>query len=134
MQSPALVSQSLTKAANNPDSSTTTTTLIPKQAEQSQSRLVLDASTHQRLWQLWSLLCATDVPLTNASNSNVSNITTPTTWLAHSRSKVPSTVLAAQQAQNILSYDNKGLETAFGLNEGNEGIDERNSNRIGKKL
>ncbi len=133
LQSPALVSQSLTKAANNPDSSINSTTPITKQAESTQSRLVLDASTHQRLWQLWSLLCATDVPLTSASNSNIGNTVMPTTWLAHSRSKVPSTVLAAQQAQHVLTYDNKGLETAFGLNEGVDNSDNSVGNSIGEK-
>ncbi len=131
LRSPALSSKSLTEAVNNTNSSINPTTLITNQVESTQSRLILDASTHQRLWQLWSLLCAADAPLTSASNNSQSSDTTmSTTWLAHSTSKVPSTVLAAQQAQHILSYDSKGLETAFALDKS---VDESDRKSIGEK-
>ncbi len=125
LQSPVLISQHLTDASvsntDNSDSRTDASPLANPQAITNQSRLVLDASTHQRLWQLWSLLCTVDTSLVSASGAinstnNISN-TMQTTWLAHSGSNVPKTVLIAQQVQQVLSYDNKTLETAFALDD-----------------
>lgn len=138
LQSPVLISQHLTDASvsntDNSDSRTDASPLANPQAVTNQSRLVLDASTHQRLWPLWSLLCTVDTSLVSASGAinstdNISN-TMQTTWLAHSGSNVPKTVLIAQQVQQVLSYDNKTLETAFALND-NAGS---NANNQGQTL
>ena len=125
LQSPVLISQHLTDAnvlnANSVTSPIDASPLANPQTVMNRSRLVLDASTHQRLWQLWSLLCTVDTSLVNASGAinSAENSSTAysTTWLAHSGSNVPKTVLVAQQTQQVLSYDNKTLETAFALDD-----------------
>ena len=135
LRSSALIGQqdsaSNTDTVNSIDNATSASLLTTAPAVPKHSRLVLDASTHQRLWQLWSLLCAADTSLvsagnhTNGSNDKGSNAITPTTWLAHSRSKVPNTVLAAYKTEQVLSYDNKALETAFALDKDiNKSVDE----------
>ncbi|MDN5565377.1 MAG: ComEC/Rec2 family competence protein [Psychrobacter sp.] len=125
LQSPVLISQHLTDAnvsnANSMTSPIDVSPLANTKTVINQSRLVLDASTHQRLWQLWSLLCTADTSLVNASgainSAENSSAAYFTTWLAHSGSNVPKTVLIAQQTQQVLSYDNKTLETAFALDD-----------------
>ena len=121
LQSPAIAGQSLTDPTDtfvNARNSTNDSRSANEPAVLSQSRLVLDVSTHQRLWQLWSLLCAADTSLAGTNNNALDNqAISPTTWLAHSSSKVSSTVLIAQQTQKVVSYDSKVLETAFALDE-----------------
>lgn len=93
-------------------------------AEFGQSRLVLDASTHKRLWQLWSLLCNNDELANGAviNTSNTANTFTaknnkqyPTTWLSHSASAVATSVLKTQQVTSVMTYDNQSLDAAFVL-------------------
>lgn len=70
------------------------------------SRLILNADTHPRLWQMWSLLCAADAH---------SQTLLPTTWLGHSESHITTDVLSHQNTHQIMTYDDKGLEAALSL-------------------
>lgn len=81
---------------------------------QSQSRLIIDASTHARVWQLWSLLCGA-TPLTS-SNTGLNRSKQATTWLAHSASQVSAEVLSVQSVSQIVTYNNEPLEVALSLN------------------
>ena len=99
LQSPPLNSQTLAlPAVPTPGSN--------KPAQQNKSRLILDTATHQRLWQLWQLMCTVD------KTDNYA-----TTWLAHSASSVPTAVLTANQVEQVVSYDSKSLEAGFALSE-----------------
>ena len=79
----------------------------------SQSRLIVDSSTHTRVWQLWSLLCGTNSLANSKANLNLSKYTT--TWLAHSASQVSADVLSAQPINQIVTYNNEPLEVALSL-------------------
>lgn len=74
-----------------------------------QSRLIIDASTHPRMWQLWSLLCNTD------ANSNLGQLEPRTTWLSHSTSQVSADVLSVLSINEIVTYQNEALEVALSL-------------------
>ena len=74
-----------------------------------QSRLVLDAATHQRVWQLWPLICPAE-SLSADSSSSVS-----IQWLAHNASQVSAEVLSRQHVTEVISYDGKDLEVALSL-------------------
>jgi len=79
---------------------------LPDQANMSQSRLILNADTHERTWQMWSLLCSADSPNSNIAMNH-------TTWLGHSTSQIPNEVISQQQIDEIITYDNKPLEVAL---------------------
>ena len=69
-----------------------------------QSRLIMNVDTHQRLWKLWALLCANesaDIPLNQ------------TTWLGHSTSNISSELISQQKIDETITYDNKPLEAAL---------------------
>ena len=120
VQSPALASQILRPAV-----SSLTASPAHKHAQQSKSRLILDVATHQRLWQLWQLMCTADeLDVDNGKSINVikdSDVQDQRNrlskhsnhWLSHSSSAVPSSVLIAQRVEQLLSYDNKPLAVAF---------------------
>ena len=76
------------------------------QANSSQSRLILNADTHQRVWQMWSLLCSYE-----SSNTNIAM--GRTTWLGHSTSHISNDAINRQQVHEIITYDDKPLETAL---------------------
>ena len=80
----------------------------------SQSRLIVDASTHARVWQLWSLLCGAN-PAAN-SDIGVNRSDHATTWLSHSASQVSANVLSAQPINKVVTYNNEPLEVALSLN------------------
>ncbi|WP_333954800.1 ComEC/Rec2 family competence protein [Psychrobacter sp. S4(2024)] len=79
---------------------------LSNQANMLQSRLILNADTHERIWQMWSLLCSADL-----TNSNIAM--NHTTWLGHSTSHIPNEVISQQQIDEIITYDNKPLEVAL---------------------
>ena len=76
------------------------------QANSSQSRLILNADTHQRVWQMWSLLCSYESSNTNIAMSR-------TTWLGHSASHISNDAINRQQVHEIITYDDKPLEAAL---------------------
>ncbi len=83
---------------------------VPKDRsiEQSQSRIILDAATHQRVWPLWSLLCEGKPFTINISDGS-------TRWLGHSASNIPAEMLVTQSISEVITYDDKPLEVALAL-------------------
>ncbi len=69
-----------------------------------QSRLIVNADTHQRLWKLWALLCA---------NESADIALNQTTWLGHSTSNISGELISQQQIDETMTYDNKPLEAAL---------------------
>ena len=99
------------------------------QAKNTQSRLILNADTHPRVWQMWSLLCAIEPnakndtlnnALNNALNNELNNTLddaiNSTTWLGHSTSHISADVISEQQIHEIITYDNKPLDAALSFN------------------
>ena len=84
-----------------------TSQLTSKQSGSSQSRLILNTDTHQRVWQLWSLLC--DAQMLDAS------IVGQSTWLGFSTSHITADVLGHQKVENIMTYDDQPLAAALSL-------------------
>ncbi|MGE6474499.1 ComEC/Rec2 family competence protein [Psychrobacter sp. NPDC078631] len=82
--------------------------LTGKQSE-SQSRLILDADTHQRVWQMWSLLCS-------AESNNDDMLFKNTRWLGQSASQITADVISRQGIDEVITYDNNPLEAALSLN------------------
>jgi competence protein ComEC len=79
------------------------------QNQPSQSRIVVDAATHKRVWQMWSLLCsATPFAIDNTSANSIS-------WLSHSSSQVSAEILRAQNVNTVLTYDDKNLAVALAI-------------------
>ena len=88
------------------------------QTKNAQSRLILNADTHSRVWQMWSLLCATEPntkndTLNNVLNNTLGNTINSTTWLGHSASHISTEVITQQQIHEIITYDNKPLDAAL---------------------
>ena len=79
---------------------------LTDQANISQSRLILNADTHERVWQMWSLLCSVD-----STNHNIA--INRTIWLGHSTSHISNEVISQQQIDEIITYDSKPLEVAL---------------------
>lgn len=78
-----------------------------KQSHQSEtlhSRIILNADTHQRVWQMWSLLCPDD-----------SIDFTHSTWLGHSASHTTADIISQQRVNDIVTHDDKPLEVAFAI-------------------
>ncbi|MDN3440110.1 ComEC/Rec2 family competence protein [Psychrobacter sp. APC 3279] len=86
-----------------------TNQLTSKQSAFSQSRLILDTATHQRVWQLWSLLCS-------AESNNDDMLFKNTRWLGHSDSQITADVINRQRVDEVITYDNNPLEAALSLN------------------
>ncbi|MEL0619764.1 ComEC/Rec2 family competence protein [Psychrobacter proteolyticus] len=82
--------------------------LTGKQSE-SQSRLILNADTHQRVWQLWSLLCSVE-------SNNDDMLFRNTRWLGHSASQITGDIISRQRVDEVITYNNKTLEAALSLN------------------
>lgn len=79
------------------------------------SRLILNTDTHPRIWQMWSLLCTDKISgEALACDKTASN---RTTWLGHSASNITTEVVSSQSIDEIITYDNKGLEAALALNK-----------------
>ena len=83
------------------------------QAKNTQSRLILNADTHPRVWQMWSLLCPVE---SNSKSNTLDNAINSTTWLGHSTSHISTEVISQQQIHEIITYDNKPLDAALAFN------------------
>lgn len=101
----SLETQKLTKKASN----------IDKPAKDAQhnksfaSRLIVDAATHERSWQLWSLLCEAE-PLALDINAYYSS-----RWLGHSTSQIAADAISRQGIEEVITYDAQALEAALGF-------------------
>ena len=109
LQSPLLSIQKTIQQATTDSISSPEKTQQVKQPFSSQSRIVLDAAKHQRIWQMWSLLCEDK---SVSSNSNYDN---SITWLSHSASKVTSEALMSQNVDEVMTYDSQSLAVGFVL-------------------
>ncbi|WP_372830208.1 ComEC/Rec2 family competence protein [Psychrobacter maritimus] len=83
------------------------------QAKNAQSRLILNADTHPRVWQMWSLLCPVE---SDGKSNTLDNAVNSTTWLGHSTSHISTEVISQQQIHEIITYDNKPLDAALAFN------------------
>ncbi len=83
------------------------------QAKNAQSRLILNADTHPRVWQMWSLLCPVE---SDGKSNTLDNAINSTTWLGHSTSHISTEVISQQQIHEIITYDNKPLDAALAFN------------------
>lgn len=79
------------------------------QANMPQARLILNADTHQRIWQMWTLLCSAEPPEQPLTFSNV-------TWLGHSTSQITTDVIERQTINKMIGYDDKMVEATLSLN------------------
>lgn len=109
-QSPAVTGQMLAKSNAVPINSKSEKILQDKAASQAtQTRIILDASTDQRGWQLWSLLCnAQPFAINNRLDNSI-------VWLTHSTSPVSADILVKHKATRVVTYDAKPLEAALML-------------------
>jgi competence protein ComEC len=109
-QSPAVTGQMLAKINAMPINSKSEKILQDKAASQAtQTRIILDASTDQRSWQLWSLLCnAQPFAINNRLDNSI-------VWLTHSTSPVSADILVKHKATRVVTYDAKPLEAALML-------------------
>ncbi len=74
-----------------------------------QSRIILDAATHPRSWQMWSLLCtAKPFAIDITAGGEV-------TWMTHSASQLSADAIRGQQVDKIMSYNNQPLVAALAL-------------------
>jgi len=83
--------------------------LTSKQSAFFQSRLILNTDTHQRVWQMWSLLCSVE-------SNNDDMLFENTRWLGHSASQITADVISRQRVDEVITYDNKPLDAALSLN------------------
>ncbi|WP_435949261.1 ComEC/Rec2 family competence protein [Psychrobacter sp. DM8] len=79
----------------------------PLLSDNKHSRIVLDAATHNRVWQMWSLLC--DIKPFTADQE--------VTWLSHSRSQVTGEVLAQHRVAQTHTYNGILLPAALALDD-----------------
>ncbi|WP_296241373.1 MULTISPECIES: ComEC/Rec2 family competence protein [unclassified Psychrobacter] len=79
------------------------------QANTLQARLILNADTHQRIWQMWTLLCPVEPPEQPRTFRNV-------TWLGHSTSQITAEVISRQTINEMITYDGKMPEATLSLN------------------
>ena len=70
------------------------------------SRIIVNADTHKRLWQLWTLLC-------QAESFEDNNTDSHTTWLGHSASQITTGVISRQHISEAITYDDNALEAAL---------------------
>ena len=80
------------------------------QATSAISRLIINADTHRRVWQMWSLLC---------SDKGFNEIIAPsqTTWLGHSVSHITADIMRHHSIDNVITLDDKPLDAASSLNK-----------------
>lgn len=76
------------------------------QASSLPSRIIVNADTHKRLWQLWALLCQAESLDDNKTDRHI-------TWLGHSTSQITTDVISRQQIDEAITYDNNTLEAAL---------------------
>jgi len=93
----------------NPQVQIATNQLTGKQSNSSQSRLILNVDTHQRVWQMWSLLCSAELFDDDILFKN-------TRWLGHSTSQITADVISRHRVDEVITYDNKPLDAALSLN------------------
>ena len=79
------------------------------QVNMPQARLILNADTHQRIWQMWTLLCPVEIPEQPRTFRNV-------TWLGHSTSQITNDVINHQTINEMITYDDKMPEATLFLN------------------
>ncbi len=79
------------------------------QANMPRARLILNADTHQRIWQMWTLLCPVEPPEQPRTFYNV-------TWLGHSTSQITAEVINRQTINEMITYDGKMPEATLSLN------------------
>ncbi|MGP5010865.1 ComEC/Rec2 family competence protein [Psychrobacter glacincola] len=79
------------------------------QANMPQARVILNADTHQRIWQMWALLCSVGPPEQPRTFYNV-------TWLGHSTSQITAEVINRQTINEMITYDGKMPEATLSLN------------------
>ena len=78
----------------------------PTPANTLQSRLILNVDTHERVWQMWSLLCSADTANRNIAMKH-------STWLGHSTSHISNEAISQQQINEVITYDDKPLEVTL---------------------
>lgn len=88
---------------------TSSSQLPTHQANMPQARLILNADTHQRIWQMWTLLCPVEIPEQPRTFRNV-------TWLGHSTSQITNDVINRQTINEMITYDDKMPEATLFLN------------------
>lgn len=79
------------------------------QSNMPQARVILNADTHQRIWQMWRLLCPVEPPEQPRTFRNV-------TWLGHSTSQITNDVISRQTITEMITYDDKMPEATLFLN------------------
>ncbi|MFT5096188.1 MAG: competence protein ComEC [Psychrobacter okhotskensis] len=102
-----LVSAQMIKAIPSISKSTQTDNQhLTAQDQSLPSRIIVNADTHKRLWQLWALICQAESFEDNRTDSHV-------TWLGHSTSQITTEVISRQQISEAITYDNNALEAAL---------------------
>ncbi|WP_010199622.1 ComEC/Rec2 family competence protein [Psychrobacter sp. PAMC 21119] len=108
LNSPLAISQLLTAIPSTAKNTQPNNQELTMQAQSLPSRIVVDADTHQRVWQLWSLLCQAE-PFDNSAYSHH-------TWLGHSASHLATDDIKRQRINEVITYDDNALEAALSLN------------------
>ena len=108
LNSPLAISQLLTAIPSTAKNTQPNNQELTMQAQSLPSRIVVDADTHQRVWQLWSLLCQAE-PFDNRAYGHH-------TWLGHSTSHLATDDIKRQRMNEIITYDDNALEAALSLN------------------
>ena len=108
LNSPLATSQLLTAIPATAKNTQPNNQELTMQAQSLPSRIVVDADTHQRVWQLWSLLCQAE-PFDNSAYGHH-------TWLGHSTSHLETDDIKRQRINEVITYDDNALEAALSLN------------------
>nr|WP_275691794.1 ComEC/Rec2 family competence protein [Psychrobacter glaciei] len=108
LNSPLATSQLLTAIPSTAKNMQPNNQKLTMQAQSLPSRIVVDADTHQRVWQLWSLLCQAE-PFDNSAYGHH-------TWLGHSTSHLETDDIKRQRINEVITYDDNALEAALSLN------------------
>lgn len=107
---PQIINATPSSIANSIAKNTPSNKQLPTaQARSLPSRIIVDADTHQRVWQLWALLCQAEPFATDKTSSYL------TQWLGHSTSQITTDVISNQQISEVITYDDKALEVALTL-------------------
>ncbi|MGM8938949.1 ComEC/Rec2 family competence protein [Psychrobacter glaciei] len=107
LNSPLATSKLLTAIPSTAKNTQPNNQKLTIQAQSLPSRIVVDADTHQRVWQLWSLLCQAE-PFDNRAYSHH-------TWLGHSASHLATDDIKRQRINEVITYDDNALEAALSL-------------------
>ncbi|MBH0006929.1 ComEC/Rec2 family competence protein [Psychrobacter sp. SWN149] len=84
--------------------------VIEHQETPAVSRLILNTDTHQRVWQMWELLCSDE-------GFNEIIASSQTKWLGHSASHITADIMRHQNIDNVITLDDKPLDAASSLNK-----------------